>query len=64
MTEDDRWMTFEEAIQWVMKQTGKTHRQAKAALNEKCRQGKIRAVGTNLRTGQRETVPPGVFAEH
>jgi hypothetical protein len=65
MTEDMKgWMDFEEAIQWVMKRTGKNHRQAEAALKERCRQGLISCRGTNSRTGWLEAVPPEVFAEH
>jgi hypothetical protein len=56
-TKDD-WMGFEDAVQWIMKRTGRTRAQAIAALKEKGRKGEIAFVGDNIETGRREIIPP------
>lgn len=61
MTNSDPMMNWDEAVTYVMRATGKSRRQATAALIEKCRQGAIRATGLNAETDDRETVPPAYF---
>jgi hypothetical protein len=58
---DDGMISFEEAVALIMQRTGKNRRQARAALIEACRQGKIPATGTRLDNGQREIIPPEYF---
>jgi hypothetical protein len=61
METDDDHMSFEEAIKLVMQRTGKSRRQARVALIEACRQGKIPASGIHPLTGKREVIPPECF---
>lgn len=57
----NKWIGIEEAVRMIMDATGKTRRQARAALIELCRQGEVRASGVNVKTGEREPIPPKAF---
>ena len=61
MRSSDDLMTLEEVLDHIMRTTGKTRRQAKAALLEKIESGELPATGINIATGKRETVPPGKY---
>ena len=63
MSNDNYWMDFEEALQHIMRVTGKTRRQAKAALMKKLRAGEIYAIGTNAKTNRVERIPPKAWPE-
>jgi hypothetical protein len=43
---NEDWISADEAVAHIMRVTGKTRRQATAALLEKLRAGKIRAMGS------------------
>ena len=58
MSDDDPFMNIEDAVTYVMRVTGKTRRQAKYAIVEMARSGKLRAVGINPHTNEREAIPP------
>jgi hypothetical protein len=55
---DDKQISIDEAVELIMRNTGKTRRQARQALVEYCRSGKLRATGINPETGEREIIPP------
>ena len=62
MSRDENWVDFEEAIKLVMQRTGKNRRQARAALMEHCRSGKLPARAYDLETGEDiGPLPPEVF---
>jgi hypothetical protein len=59
MTHSDApMMSLDEIIEYVMRVTGKTRRQAKYAVIEAARNGKLRTTGVNPCTNQREAIPP------
>jgi hypothetical protein len=58
MSDDDPFMSFDEAIEHVMRVTGKTRRQARYALIEAARSGALPTTGINSDTNQREAIPP------
>src|SRR4029077_14101514 len=58
MGDDNPDMTIEEVIEHIMRATGKTRRQARYALYEAARSGKLRATGINPDTMVREAIPP------
>jgi hypothetical protein len=55
---DSEYMTMDEVLDHIMRTTGKTRRQAKAALLEKINSGELPATGIN-EAGKRENIPPG-----
>lgn len=55
---DEPYMDIDEAVEHVMRATGKTRRQAKHAIIEMARSGRLRAIGTNSYTNEREAIPP------
>lgn len=61
MMPDDDQMNLSEVLDHIMRTTGKTRRQAKAALLEKIESGELPATGINVATGKREIVPPGKY---
>lgn len=58
MSDNDRFMSIDDAVEYVMRVTGKTRRQAKHAIIEMARSGKLRAVGVNPDTNEHEAIPP------
>ena len=56
---DRDWMSFDEAIDHVMRVEGVSRRKARRMLEAKQREGKLRVTGVNMATGKREDVPPG-----
>lgn len=58
MSDDDPFMDIDQAVEHIMRATGKTRRQARYALIEAARSGKLRASGINPDTNKREAIPP------
>jgi hypothetical protein len=58
MGKKTEYISAEEALQMLMKATGKTRRQAKMALAEAARQGKVRTCVFDEETGERKDIPP------
>jgi hypothetical protein len=58
---DPESMELNEAVEHIMSVTGKSRKQARAALIEACRQGEIKTTGVDARTGERVDVPPEAF---
>ena len=56
---DDDYMDLNEAVKHIMQATGKTRRQARAAVVQAMKNGRIRARGVveDPETGERFTVP-------
>jgi hypothetical protein len=54
---DDEFWNEDQCLAHIMRVTGKTRRQAKAALLEKLRDGSIPARGENIDTGRIEIIP-------
>jgi hypothetical protein len=61
MPKDDPMMDLDEAIAYVMRVTGKTRRQATAALFQTARRGELPATGINRLTGETEIIPPDAW---
>jgi hypothetical protein len=58
---DDEMMTLEEALEYIMRVTGKNRRQAEKSLLEKIRDDKLHPTGINMDTGKREPILPGDY---
>ena len=59
MMHDDDLMNLDEALDHIMRVTGKTRRQARIALLKKLNSGELPATGINVATGKREVIQPG-----
>jgi hypothetical protein len=60
---DDDYMDLNEAVKHIMKATGKTRRQAEAAVKQAAKSGAVRLRGVNTRTGEEEEIPVEVLAQ-
>lgn len=60
---DERMMSMDEAVTHIMRTTGKTRRQAKYALIEALRSGKLPAYATHNETGETVQVPANAWPE-
>lgn len=57
MAKKATWIDVDEALQMIMKATGKTRRQAKIALAEACGKGEVQTRVFNEETGEGKNVP-------
>jgi hypothetical protein len=55
------WISWEEAITLVMQRTGRSRRQAKVALAQKCRSGELPASVCKPGTDEHVRIPPEAF---
>jgi nicotinic acid phosphoribosyltransferase len=57
---DDR-VLLNDAVKYLMKETGRTRRQAEALLKQELKSGRIRVTGVRADTGEVEEIPVEVF---
>jgi hypothetical protein len=61
MTDDQKQIGLEEALEMIMRNMNKTRRQARAMLVQAMSDGRLPATGINPDTGEREVIPPEVW---